>query len=138
MTDRVAIAGVGMTSFGKFLNRSVRNLSEEAVRIALDDAGIAAERIDRVYFGNAASGVITGQEMIRAQAALRYTGLMGKPMVNVENACATGSTAFHLAWQSVETGQADIVLAVAAEKLSHVDKAISFGAFAGAVDKEEA
>jgi acetyl-CoA acyltransferase len=138
MTDRVAIAGVGMTSFGKFLNRSVRNLAEEALRIALDDAGIGAERIERVYFGNAASGVITGQEMIRAQAALRYTGLMGKPMVNVENACATGSTAFHLAWQSIESGQADIVLAVAAEKLSHVDKAISFGAFGGAVDKEEA
>lgn len=137
MTYRTAIAGIGMTSFGKFLDRSVRSLSEEAVRIALADAGIGAERVDRVYFGNSASGVITGQEMIRGQAALRSTGLMGKPMINVENACATGSTAFHLAWQSIESGQADIVLAIGAEKLSHVDKAVSFGAFGGAVDKEE-
>ena len=137
MTTRVAIAGIGMTAFGKFLDRSVRSLSEEAVRIALEDAGIGAERVERVYFGNAASGVITGQEMVRAQAALRNTGLMGKPMINVENACATGSTAFHLAWQCVEAGQADIVLVVGAEKLTHADKAVSFGAFGGAVDKEE-
>jgi acetyl-CoA acyltransferase len=137
MSTRVAIVGIGMTSFGKFLDRSVRSLSEEAVRIALEDAGIGAERVDRVYFGNAASGVITGQEMVRAQAALRNTGLMGKPMINIENACATGSTAFHLAWQCVEAGQADIVLVVGAEKLTHVDKAVSFGAFGGAVDKEE-
>ncbi|MBT2550273.1 thiolase family protein [Arthrobacter sp. ISL-65] len=137
MTDRVAIAGIGMTSFGKFLDRSVKSLSEEAVRLALEDAGIGAEEVDRVYFGNSASGVITGQEMIRGQAALRNTGLMGKPIINVENACATGSTAFHLAWQTVASGQADVVLVVGAEKLSHVDKAVSIAAFGGAVDKEE-
>ncbi|MCK1513205.1 thiolase family protein [Bradyrhizobium sp. 190] len=137
MTGRVAIVGIGMTSFGKFLDRSVRSLSEEAVRTALEDAGITSERIERIYFGNAASGIITGQEMVRAQAALRNTGLMGKPMINIENACATGSTAFHLAWQCVEAGQADVVLVVGSEKLTHADKAVSFGAFGGAVDKEE-
>lgn len=137
MSTRVAIAGIGMTSFGKFLDRSVRSLSEEAVRIALEDAGITAARVDRVYFGNAAAGLVTGQEMVRAQAALRYTGLMGKPMINTENACATGSTAFHLAWQSVSAGQADIALVVGAEKLTHADKAVSFGAFGAAVDMEE-
>ena len=137
MSARVAIAGIGMTSFGKFLDRSVRSLSEEAVRIAFEDAGITADRVDRVYFGNAAAGLVTGQEMVRAQAALRFTGLMGKPMINTENACATGSTAFHLAWQCVAAGQADIVLVVGAEKLTHADKAVSFGAFGAAVDKEE-
>lgn len=137
MSNRVAIVGVGITSFGKFLERSVRNHSEEAVKNALDDAGIGADRVDRVYFGNAASGLITGQEMVRAQSALRNTGLAGKPMMSVENACATGSTAFHLAWQAVAGGQADIAIAVAAEKLTHVDKAVSFGAYGGAVDKED-
>jgi acetyl-CoA acyltransferase len=137
MDQRVAIAGVGITAFGKFLDRTVRNLAEEAVRNAFDDAGIDAERVDRVYFGNAASGIVTGQEMIRAQAALRFTGLAGKPMVNVENACASGSTAFHLAWQAVACGQADVALVVGAEKLSHPDKAVSFGAFTKAVDLEE-
>ncbi|PUA19539.1 thiolase family protein [Glaciimonas sp. PCH181] len=137
MTIRVAIAGVGMTPFGKFIDRSVRTSAEEAVRNALADAGINAERVDRVYFGNAASGLITGQEMVRAQAALRFTGLLGKPMLSVENACATGSTAFHLAWQAVASGQADVAIAIGAEKLTHVDKAVSFGAYGGAVDKED-
>ncbi|MBB5497562.1 thiolase family protein [Paraburkholderia sp. MM5384-R2] len=137
MTTRVAIVGIGMTSFGKFLDRSVRTSAEEAVRNALADAGIGAERVDRVFFGNAAAGLITGQEMVRAQAALRHTGLLGKPMVSVENACATGSTAFHLAWHSVASGQSDVAMAVGAEKLSHPDKAVSFGAFGGAVDKED-
>jgi acetyl-CoA acyltransferase len=137
MNTRVAIAGIGMTSFGKYLDRSVRTSAEEAVRNALADAGIGAERVDRVFFGNAAAGLITGQEMVRAQAALRHTGLLGKPMVSVENACATGSTAFHLAWHSVASGQSDVAMAVGAEKLSHPDKAVSFGAFGGAVDKED-
>ena len=137
MSQRVTIAGVGITPFGKFLDRTVRNLSEEAVGNALSDAQIEPERIDRIFFGNAASGIVTGQEMVRAQAALRFTGLAGKPMINVENACASGSTAFHLAWQSVDSGQSDFALVVGAEKLSHPDKAVSFGAFTKAVDLEE-
>lgn len=137
MAYNVAIAGVGMVPFGKFLDRSVRNMAEEAVQLALKDAGIGVARIERVYFGNAASGLVTGQEMIRAQAALRFTGLMGKPMINIENACCTSSTAFHLAWQCVESGQADVVMAIGAEKLSHKDKAVSFAAYGGAVDLEE-
>lgn len=137
MDRRVAIAGVGITLFGKFLDRSVRSLAEEAVRNAVADAGIDAARVERVYFGNAASGLVTGQEMIRAQAALRFTGLAGKPMVNVENACASGSTALHLAWQAVASDQADVALVVGAEKLTHADKAVSFGAFTKAVDLEE-
>ena len=51
MTDRVAIAGIGMTSFGKFLDRSVRSLSEEAVRIAFVDAGITAEQLSMLTSG---------------------------------------------------------------------------------------
>ncbi|VVE25565.1 thiolase family protein [Pandoraea terrigena] len=134
----VVITGVGMTPFGKFLHRNLKSLSEEAVSLALADAGIEAEQIDQVYFGNAAAGVVTGQEMIRAQSSLRNTGLAGKPMFNVENACASSSTAFHLAWLAVASGACDIALVVGAEKLTHEDKTVSFGAFSRAVDLEEA
>src|SRR5690606_5651450 len=102
MNQKAAIVGVGMTSFGKFLDRSVRSLAEEAVRNALLDAGIEPHQVDSIYFGNAAAGLITGQEMVRGQAALRFTGLAGTPIVNVENACASGSTAFFLAYQAVQ------------------------------------
>lgn len=137
MNKSIAIVGAGMTPFGKFLDRSTRNLAETAVRDALADAGIGPEAVDQVYFGNAASGLITGQEMIRGQAALRFTGLAGKPMINVENACASGSTAFFLGWQAIQSGQAEVVLVVGAEKLTHADKSVSFAAFGKAVDLEE-
>lgn len=135
--SQVVIAGAGLTPFGKFLDRGLRSLSEEAVAAALADANATPADIDRVFFANAAAGVVTGQEMIRAEASLRNTGLMGRPMFNVENACASGSSALHLAWLSILAGQSDCVLVVGAERLSHVDKKVSFDAFARGVDLEE-
>jgi len=134
---KVVIGGVGMTSFGKFLERNLKSLAEESVSLALKDARVSVDEVDRVFFGNAAAGVVTGQEMIRAQSSLRNTGLDGKPMFNVENACASGSSALNLAWLSVASGQSETALVVGVEKLTHEDKAISFGAFAKAVDLEE-
>ncbi|CAN7331971.1 thiolase family protein [Paraburkholderia sp. SIMBA_054] len=134
---KVVIGGVGMTSFGKFLERNLKSLAEESVSLALKDARVSVNDVDRIFFGNAAAGVVTGQEMIRAQSSLRNTGLDGKPMFNVENACASGSSALNLAWLSVASGQSETALVVGVEKLTHEDKAISFGAFAKAVDLEE-
>lgn len=133
----VIVAGIGMTRFGKFMDRNLKSLSEEAVAAAFADAGITADEVDQVIFANAAAGVVTGQEMIRGEASLRNTGLDGKPMFNVENACASSSTGFHLGWLMVASGQADCVLVVGSEKLTHEDKAVSFGAFTRAVDLEE-
>jgi acetyl-CoA acyltransferase len=134
---KVVIGGIGMTPFGKFLERNLKSLSEEAVSLALSDARVTVKDVDRVFFGNAAAGVVTGQEMIRAQSSLRNTGLDGIPMYNVENACASGSSALNLAWLSVASGQSETALVVGTEKLTHEDKAVSFGAFAKAVDLEE-
>jgi acetyl-CoA acyltransferase len=134
---KVVIGGIGMTPFGKFLGRNLKSLSEEAVGLALKDARATVNDVDRIFFGNAAAGVVTGQEMIRAQSSLRNTGLDGKPMYNVENACASGSSALNLAWLSVASGQSETALVVGTEKLAHKDKVVSFGAFAKAVDLEE-
>ncbi|MCU0973208.1 MAG: thiolase family protein [Burkholderiales bacterium] len=133
----VAIAGVGITPFGKFLDRGLRSLSEEAVAVALADANATPEDVDSVFFANAAAGVVTGQEMIRGEASLRRTGVMGKPIFNVENACASGSSALHLAWLSVLSGRSECAVVVGAERLSHEDKRVSFDAFARGVDLEE-
>lgn len=133
----VIIGGVGMTPFGKFLDSSLKSLSEHAVSAALRDAGVQASDVDQVFFGNAAAGVVTGQEMIRAQASLRNTGLDGTPMFTIENACASGSSALHLARLAVASGQSETALVVGVEKLTHPDKAVSFGAFTKAVDLDE-
>ena len=128
------IAGVGMTRFGKFPDSNIRSLAEEAVREALADASVAAGDVEMVFFGNATAGILTGQEMIRGQVALRHTGLLGIPIVNVENACASGSSAFNLAVMAVRSGAVDVALAVGSEKLTHEDKAKSFAAIGTAVD----
>jgi acetyl-CoA acyltransferase len=133
----VVVAGVGMTRFGKFLDRGVRSLAEEAVGSALKDAGVEPAGVQIAFFSNAVGGLITGQEMIPGQAALRHTGLLGVPLFNVENACASASSAFHLAWMTVASGMNDVALAVGAEKLTHPDKTVSFKAIGTAVDLEQ-
>lgn len=137
MTGQPIIAGVGMTRFAKFIDRSVRSLTEEAVEAALADAAIPAADVGMVFFANAVSGILTGQEMIRGQVALRHTGLLGIPIVNVENACASASTALHLACMAVASGTVEVALAVGAEKLTHTDKARSFAAIGTAIDLEQ-
>jgi acetyl-CoA acyltransferase len=135
--NEVAVIGVGMTRFGKDPNSTVRAMSEAAVRDALADAAVEPENVQAAFFSNAIAGLITGQEMIRGQAALRNTGVLGVPMFNVENACASGSSAFHLACMAVSSGMYDVVLAVGAEKMTHEDKTRSFGAIGTAMDLEQ-
>jgi len=131
----VYVAGAAMTRFGKFPDTTVRALAEEATRGALDDAGVTAADIGMVFFANAVAGILTNQEMIRGQVALRYTGLLGVPMVNVENACASASSAFHLACMAVGSGAVDAALAVGSEKLTHENKSRTFAAIGTAVDQ---
>ena len=132
----VAIVGAGMTNFGKFLDRSMKDLAGEAVKSALDSAGVDKNKLEVAVVGNATSGLITGQEMIRGQVALRDMGIGGIPIINTENACASSSTAFHVAWMYVASGMYDVALAVGMEKLYHEDKRRSFQAIGSAVDVE--
>src|SRR5581483_2564160 len=129
MTHDIYVAGAGMTVFGRQLDRSLRSLTEEAVRDALADAGAEPAMVDQAFFANVAAGPITGQGSVPGQVMLRHTGLLGVPIVNVENACASGSTAVALAYNAIASGAADVVLAVGAEQLSHPDKARPFAAF---------
>lgn len=132
----VAVIGAGMTKFGKFLDRSMKDLAAEAVNGALSSAGIDKKKLQVAVVGNATAGLITGQEMIRGQVALRDMGIGGIPIINTENACASSSTAFHVAWMYVASGMYDIALAVGMEKLYHEDKTRSFRAIGAAVDVE--
>lgn len=130
----VAVVGIATTPFGKHLDRSLASLAAEAVAAALADAGLQPTDVQLAVFANAAAGVLSGQEMIRGQVALKDTGLAGIPVINTENACASGSTAAHLAWLSVASGQADVAIAVGAEKLFHADKQRSFAAIESGTD----
>jgi acetyl-CoA acetyltransferase len=126
-----------MTNFGKHVDRTARELVEEAVSGALADAELQAHDIQAAYVGNALAGVISGQECMRAQTVLRRTGLMGVPMVNVENADCSGSTALHLAWQAVAHEVYDCVVVVGYEKFDHVDRVRSYMALNSGMDLSE-
>lgn len=130
MTQKaVYIAGVGMTAFGIDLTRSVKDLTRQAVTDALVDAGCAVAQIEAAWFANTSHGALEGQHMIRGQVALRPLGFAGIPICNVENACASASTALFEAANYLKSGAADIVLAVGAEKLSHSDRSRSLSVF---------
>lgn len=137
MSD-IYIAGVSMTHFGKHLDRSLKDLTAEALNAALEDAGCEKTQLEAAFFGNCVQGHMEGQDMIRGEVALRNCGVQGIPVINVENACATASTAFHLAVNYVKAGAADIALAIGAEKMYSEDKAKMFSAFDGAWDVHNA
>lgn len=125
----IYVAGVGMTPFGKFRDKSIKDMTREAVTAALEDAGLAASLVDGAFFSNAVQGHMEGQHMIRGEIALREMGIQGIPVVNVENACASASTGFKLAIDFLKAGNGDCCLAVGAEKMYSDDRVLMFSAF---------
>jgi acetyl-CoA acyltransferase len=128
------IVGAGMTPFGFAPESTVRSLATTAVDAALEDAGLGAGDVDMVVFANAGEGVLTGQEMVRGQVVFHHYGFDGIPIMNVENACASASTALQVGSMAVATGAADVVVAVGAEKLTNADKRRTMAVFSAAVD----
>ena len=135
MTD-VYIVGVGMTPFGRHLDKSVKRLSQLAVEAALADAGCARQDVHVAFFGNSVQGYMEGQLFIRGQIALLPQGFEGIPIHNVESACATAYTAFHLAVSQLRSGQAEVALAVGVDKMYSTDKAKMLSVFDSGWDIE--
>jgi acetyl-CoA acyltransferase len=134
MTEDVYVAGVSMTPFGRMLDHSIKQLSNAAVAAALADAGLVKSDIQAIYFANCMQGLMEGQHCIRGQVVLRGQGFERIPIVNLENACATGATAFAEAVKFVKAGEGDIALALGVEKLFSTDRAAMFSAFDSAWD----
>lgn len=136
MKQTALIAGVGMTRFGKHLDRSLSSLAHEAINAALEDAGLEARDVQAAWAGAAGAPIMTGQTLVAGQVILRKMGMGRIPVINIENACATGSTAFQQACTMVTLGAYDVVLAFGVEKLFHPDKARTFAVLGGAIDTE--
>ena len=113
MSQKVVVAGVGMIQFMKpGQNENYVAMGEQAVRLALADAGVGYESIQQAYasyiYGDSTSG----------QRALYNVGMTGIPVINVNNNCASGSTALYLANQAIAGGMAEVVLAVGFEQMN--------------------
>lgn len=137
MSTAPVIVGVGMTAFGRQPGKSLRQLAGEATLAALADAGTGVEALDAVFAANCSAGLITGQESIRGQVSLKDAGFGGAPLFNVENACASGSSAVHLAAAYIRSGAARCVLAIGYEKMVSEDRAAPFRAIEACSDLEE-
>ena len=108
----VAIVGVGMIKFGRFPEKELTELGAQACLLALKDAGMTMKDIQTLVAGNLLeSNATVGQRI------MKEIGQTGIPVLNVANACATGSTAFREAYMSVASGMYDIALAVGCEQM---------------------
>ncbi|MCC7413939.1 MAG: thiolase family protein [Gammaproteobacteria bacterium] len=134
----VYVAGVAMTRFGRQPQRSVKDMTREAVTAALCDAGCDAHTPGMAFFANCTQDLIEGQTAVAGQIALRAAGLARVPVVNVENACASGTAAFQLACTHVRARVSDVALAVGCERMSAADKHKVFSLLAGGWDVHEA
>lgn len=132
--NNVYVIGLGMIRFNKYPDRDVRDMAHEVTRLALADAGLDKKSIDTAFFSNTFWGFFSNQHSIRGQVILRSMGIDKIPVTNVENACAGGSTALHMAYTSIRAGMHDVVLALGSEKISNPNKAMSLGAYASCMD----
>jgi sterol carrier protein 2 len=112
MTERVAVAGVGMVPFATpSKSDSYDMLAARAIRAALEDAGLELDAVQQAYAGYVYGDSTSGQN------ALYQVGMTGIPVINVNNNCSTGSSALFLARQAVASGAADCVLALGFEQM---------------------
>jgi len=118
MTDDVHVLGVGMTKFGRFPERSIRELGREAALAALDDAGVEKDDVGVLVCGSARTGILQGRESGVGQLIGWELGINSVPVYNVKNYCASGSTSFDVARMAIASGEHDVALAIGVEKLS--------------------
>jgi acetyl-CoA acyltransferase len=108
----VAVVGVNMLKFGRYPDKDVVQLASESAINALKDAGCSINDIEIMVSGNLyQTNAMVGQRI------LKEIGATGVPVINVANACATGSTAFREAYYSVASGAYDVALAVGSEQM---------------------
>ena len=132
----VYIIGSGMIRFGKYPDGTVRTMAEEAINLALADAGLDKKQIQSAFFSNTFWGMFSDQHSIRGQVVFRGLGMDKIPVTNVENACAGASTALHLAVTGIRAGAYDVALVVGSEKITSPDKAKSLMAYGFCMDVE--
>ena len=112
----VSIIGAGIIPFGKYYNRTLTDLASEAAYNAIRDAEIEKAKIQSGIFASSLASKLFGDIAV-GQNVFWDVGINRIPIINVENACTSGSTAFYLAYCLILSGQADYVLVVGAEKM---------------------
>ncbi|MEM3670711.1 MAG: thiolase domain-containing protein [Thermoprotei archaeon] len=111
---KVAVVGVGLSKFGRRMDKGMNALAWEAISSALKDAGVTQKDIDFYSLGNAG---VWSEEPLPAVTVGEYAGLNPAGSMRVEAACATGSAAIKVAHQAIASGSAKITMAIGVEKM---------------------
>jgi len=112
MGDNVFVISAAMIPFGKYRTSSYVGLAVSPLIDAIRNAGIEKSDVDAVYVGHSYGGMMTGQRICKE------IGLGTVPTVNVDNACSSGATAVHEAWQAISQGLIDVAVVIGVEKLT--------------------
>ncbi|MEK9723461.1 MAG: thiolase family protein [Rhodospirillaceae bacterium] len=112
MMREVSVIGAGMVPYGKYPEKTLADIAWPAVKQAIGDSGLEKKDIEAAYCGTALGGMMAGQRI------LKKLGITGLPIVNIENACSSSSTAFREAYIAVGAGVYDAVLVIGVEKLT--------------------
>ncbi|MBK6287957.1 MAG: thiolase family protein [Gammaproteobacteria bacterium] len=134
----IYIAGIAMTVFGRHGERSLESLAREALDGALGDAGCSRADPGIAFYSGMTNGYLQGQIAIPGQVVFSKIGIEGIPIFNIENACASGSSAVNLAVQSLRAGTTDVALVLGAEKMNIADKQRAFSIFEAGWDVSRA
>lgn len=113
----VAVIGIGKTAFGAFADRDLRSLAVEAGEKCFRDSGVWPSQVESFYLGNFAGPSFTGQNHLAPYVSTAL-GMTGIPATRVEDACASGGSAFFHAWREVASEVSDIVMVVGVEKMT--------------------
>jgi len=107
----VVVGGIGLVRWQRYEGQEIYDFGSDAILNAVKDAEMEWKNIQAAFCGSVYQGTGSGHQVIKE------IGLTGIPIVNVENACSSGASAFRLAYQSVAAEIYDIVLAVGFEKM---------------------
>jgi acetyl-CoA C-acetyltransferase len=132
----VSVIGVGETRMGRFPDKSLRDLIQEAGKKAIEDAGIARTQIKALFMSNFNAQFLCGQGHIGPLAS-EVLGLGNIPATRLEGACASGSLAFRQAYAAVASGMYDVVLVGGVEKMTHKSTGVVTAGIASASDIEQ-
>lgn len=134
MSERASIIGVGITPFSRGTGATVAQLAEQAARAAIADSGLDPADIGLVVFANATQGAMDGQHGIRGQLALLDLPLGTIPIINVENACCSATTALQVATAYLRAGMVQHALVVGSEVMTAAPAETVLAAFEGSWD----
>jgi acetyl-CoA acetyltransferase len=125
------MVGGAMIKFGRYPEKAVHELAAQAALLAMKDAGVTMKDIELLASGNLYQASATVGQRI-----LKEIGQTGIPVINVANACATGSTAYREAYMAVASGAYDIAMAVGSEQMGKMGLLGGGGASTGTISPE--